>query len=438
MKCSFCGADLKEHTLYCESCGKEVRMVPDYNMYDEDYLNKVLLNQDEASEDEETVASEEIERAKREERLKKIRQQKELERKKKIKQRNIILISGGIVLAILVVAIIIAVVKISNDNSHSKSYAYQLEQGKIAQKDNRIDDAIEYYNKAALLDKTDTVVRFLLVELYLDKKDYNNAIVVCSEILSLDKSDIKAYEYILKAYDGKADYDSIKSLSANVPSDDAILALFDDYLVVSPVPNLEAGTYEDYITIEFSAGKNSTIFYTIDGEDPKGDRAVEYSEPIELKEAKKYRIKAIAKNDKGVYSDPVNLLYEIDLAAPVTPYYIESANGLDEKNEPIVGAFFMSKNKPSELPGTLDPTTPEEPNGETEKKKPIIIINVPENCVAYYKWNDPTPSVTSEKYDAAEGIEMMEGNNAFYVIFIDERNEKCSSIGSKLFEYYSE
>ena len=35
MKCSVCGAELKEGALYCEACGAEVRIVPDYNPLDE-------------------------------------------------------------------------------------------------------------------------------------------------------------------------------------------------------------------------------------------------------------------------------------------------------------------------------------------------------------------------------------------------------------------
>ena len=35
MKCSVCGAEIKEGALYCDACGAEVRIVPDYSPLDE-------------------------------------------------------------------------------------------------------------------------------------------------------------------------------------------------------------------------------------------------------------------------------------------------------------------------------------------------------------------------------------------------------------------
>ena len=35
MKCRYCGHDIPDGILYCEQCGKEVRIVPDYNPLDD-------------------------------------------------------------------------------------------------------------------------------------------------------------------------------------------------------------------------------------------------------------------------------------------------------------------------------------------------------------------------------------------------------------------
>ena len=425
MKCSYCGSELKQNTLYCENCGKEVRMVPDYNMYDDEYLNRVLVNQDEASEDEERIAVDQSENAKREERLKKIRQQKELERKKKQQQRKILTIVGSVVAVLAVFLIIFFVLKMTSDNKNSKSYAYQLEQGKIAQRKNNLDDAIMYYKKAASLDKEDKVVRLLLADLYMEQKEYNDVIVVCSEILALDKNDYQAYDYLLKAYEEKNEIEEIQKLSKDAPNDENILNLFNKYLVTAPLSNYESGSYEEFISIELSSANDTTIYYTLNGDDPKGSTAKEYVDPIELNETGKYKIKAITKNYKGIYSDVVTFSYEIDLAAPVTPTFSDTKDGLDEEKKPIPGLFFIY------TPEKEDPDS-------TEAVAPVIKINVPENCEAYYEWEKSSPSVASNKYDDETGIALKEGKNAFYVVFIDTRNDKCSAIGSKLIEYYNE
>ena len=45
MKCIYCGEELKEGSLYCPKCGKAVQIVPDYNIYEDDYLNQVLTEE---------------------------------------------------------------------------------------------------------------------------------------------------------------------------------------------------------------------------------------------------------------------------------------------------------------------------------------------------------------------------------------------------------
>ena len=45
MKCIYCGEELQEGSLYCPKCGKAVQIVPDYNIYEEDYLKQVLTEE---------------------------------------------------------------------------------------------------------------------------------------------------------------------------------------------------------------------------------------------------------------------------------------------------------------------------------------------------------------------------------------------------------
>ena len=45
MKCIYCGKELAEGELFCSACGKAVQIVPDYNVYDDDYLKEVLAQE---------------------------------------------------------------------------------------------------------------------------------------------------------------------------------------------------------------------------------------------------------------------------------------------------------------------------------------------------------------------------------------------------------
>ena len=42
MKCKNCGAEMKEGHVYCETCGYEVHIVPDYNIELEEKMTKTL------------------------------------------------------------------------------------------------------------------------------------------------------------------------------------------------------------------------------------------------------------------------------------------------------------------------------------------------------------------------------------------------------------
>ena len=45
MKCIYCGEELGDNSVFCSKCGKAVQIVPDYNMYDDDYLKQVLAEE---------------------------------------------------------------------------------------------------------------------------------------------------------------------------------------------------------------------------------------------------------------------------------------------------------------------------------------------------------------------------------------------------------
>ena len=42
MKCRYCGQEIPEGVLYCENCGQEVRIVPDYNPLDDMLAQQIV------------------------------------------------------------------------------------------------------------------------------------------------------------------------------------------------------------------------------------------------------------------------------------------------------------------------------------------------------------------------------------------------------------
>ena len=46
MRCRYCGQEIPEGMLYCEACGYEVRIVPDYNPLDDMLTEQVKVSID--------------------------------------------------------------------------------------------------------------------------------------------------------------------------------------------------------------------------------------------------------------------------------------------------------------------------------------------------------------------------------------------------------
>ena len=46
MKCQNCGNELPDGKLYCEKCGKAVRLVPDYDEFSDDIIPSMVANPD--------------------------------------------------------------------------------------------------------------------------------------------------------------------------------------------------------------------------------------------------------------------------------------------------------------------------------------------------------------------------------------------------------
>ena len=83
-----------------------------------------------------------------------------------------------------------------------------------------------------------------------------------------------------------------------------------DAIVLAVVSTEEEGTYGYYLRLELSA-EYGTIYYTLDGTTPT-DESTHYTEPIELQEEGETLLSAVAINQKGIVSEPLVLVYNLD------------------------------------------------------------------------------------------------------------------------------
>lgn len=386
MKCIYCGNELKEGSLFCPHCGKEVQIVPDYNIYDDDYLKAVL-----AQENADTDAFADVDGTKT---VNKASSENGKKKPKNSKKQKIIIASVIGVIAVLVIVLIL--VGMSIRKSHDNSFDYQVEMAEKAYDSGDIDEAIAYYEKALALDKDNTEVRLTLAEIYMEQKDDDSALVLYQEVIQADNKNRTACQNLIAIYEEQNNTDAILALSEAV--DDSLKDMFSDYMVTPPDFSIEGGNYETAQSVELSTSGDYSIYYTIDGSDPI-EKGIIYSGPIELNENNKtYMIKAVCRNEKEVYSDVVSNEYTIQIPAP---------------DMPIVT-----------------------PDGGDFGVETSVTVTVPDGCSAYYTWDGSTPNVTSKRYSGP--ITVPEGNNVLSVIIIDNRTNLCSDTYRGNFIYYSE
>jgi tetratricopeptide (TPR) repeat protein len=388
MKCIYCGEELKEGSLFCSHCGKAAQIVPDYNVYEDDYLKQVLAEENSSVKPDHPLpnnASGSAEPAG-------ARQEKNAREQKK-KQTKIILCVVGIV-CVLVFALLVLGAAIRTN--HANSFDYQVELAQKAYDKGDLEQAIAYYENALALDNKNVDVRLTLAGIYMEQKDYDSALVLYQEVLRIDKENREATKNLIAIYEEQENVDAILALQNAV--DDSLLDLFADYVVSVPEFSLEEGTFEEEQTLQLSSDKGYHIYYTLDGTDPVTKGTV-YTSPIELTENNKvYTVKAVCMNDKQIYSDVVSRTYQIDIPAPDTPIVT--------------------------------------PDGGDFGVETTVTITVPDGCSAYYTWDGTTPDGSSNRY--SEPIMIPEGNNILAVIIYDNKTKLFSDVYRGNFVYYAE
>ncbi len=362
MKCAKCGTQVEPGSVYCPVCGNEIQIVPDYSALEEDYLKELM------SEETPDKAVREAEKSNKYEKAPK-------KKEPKSKKKKILI---GAVVCVLAILVIAGVCLTTN------SYDAQIKKAKKAYSEKRYEDTITYANKALKHKKKNTQALLLLAKAEIATQKDESAEDALKQVIEIDGTNEEAYSLILDLYLRNDDYEAIASLYEQA-EDEKIQQLFEGYYIAPPEFSEKAGTYGSALEIELEAKDDLEIYYTTDGSNPKED-GVLYSSKIPFHEEGTYDLKAVCKNEDGVYSKTVEAEYKIEIEVPDLP-----------KASPDSGTYTQ-------------PTQ--------------ISIEVPKGCTAYYAWNE-TPGSNTPKYEGP--FDMIEGNNVLSVIIVG-KNGKTSGI----------
>ncbi|MCR5719710.1 MAG: chitobiase/beta-hexosaminidase C-terminal domain-containing protein [Lachnospiraceae bacterium] len=364
MKCPNCQAELKDDKLYCENCGTEINIVPEF----------VPEEADSESALEKNVAK-----------VLKDRTQPiiPVEPPKFNKKLIIPCAVGGVMILILLTVLAVKV-------GHSRSLDYQLKEAYKYKTAGNYNKAVEYLLKAKALSSFDYDINEQLVFCYEQLNDSDSYVNILKEIVSdgAVKSAQKdfAYERLVRYYTDNNDYEAVNELLNNC-GDTMALEKYSKYLCEAPVILTKSGDYDTELDVEMESPNGLLIYYTLDGSEPTKDSSL-YTEPVHLSDGS-YTLKARCYNSFDTGSEITVSSFSIDVP------FIES---------PVV--------------------TPD--SGDFTSPKRIEINDLLEGISVYYTTDNTEPDENSQKY--INPISIPVGDSQFSFIAIRDEDHKKSQI----------
>ena len=312
MKCPNCGNELEPGKIYCDHCGHEIQIVPDY-----DPLDELLIGREEPEEpgigttpNPETPVENGEKKPFR-------------EKKKPMVMRfryNCLLFLA----AVLVCGCVswFSYSAITSDHN----YSYQLRKGRRYAKKEEYEQAIPYLLRAQKLQggkkSDDTEVFRLLADAYAKVGDGDAAVTYMEQAIEAetkargDGRGLKElYLDMMNLLNETGQTEMVSIVIEDCPYED-IRETLAAYRIEKPVCDTPEGIYNYYLRLNLTAEYGS-IYYTLDGTEPTKE-STRYEEPVELTEEGDVLLCAVAINKKGMVSEPLVLAYKLDFPAANT------------------------------------------------------------------------------------------------------------------------
>ncbi|MDL2300758.1 chitobiase/beta-hexosaminidase C-terminal domain-containing protein [Lachnospiraceae bacterium OttesenSCG-928-D06] len=312
MKCPNCGAEMADESLYCENCGEDIHIVPDFEPELEYSMEQTLkgIKKD--------VLEEERKKRKKEKKDEKspVKEKQNMEEQMLLKRKQNKWIFIGSASAIVFVAILIGMITLYQYHS----YDYQLLKANSSMAESQYESAVKHYQRAMELNAEDVEVSFSLAEAYYlkgNKIQYEYILRGITKREGVSEEQLeRAYSKLITIYREKNDYKTINELILDSNSE-SIKVSYQEYTAPIPEFNYEEGEYEEIIPLKLSVGTVGTIYYTLDGSIPDKSSMI-YTAPIFLDDGT-HRINAYFVNEYGISSEVVTKEYQIEIEQALAP-----------------------------------------------------------------------------------------------------------------------
>ena len=293
MKCPNCGSEMTEGHLYCEKCGEDIHIVPDFEPELERNMEQTIH-----------TILEELGEEKRDGQQKNGQAKKGRARRKKSGFRVFIVLGILLVLAAGVTAGVAY-------GYHSDKYqVYRAAQYVAAGK---YDKAIACYNRALELDNGNIELIFALADVYYLKNNKIEYEYLLREIVKSGKATAEqlegAYDKLIAIYRARGDYQTINDLLLG-SGNESLMSTYQNYIAKAPEFSVNEGYYTSIQPLKLTAAGSGKIYYTMDGSEPT-QNSLQYTAPIILENGD-YVVRAYFVNDNGISSDIVSKEYHVE------------------------------------------------------------------------------------------------------------------------------
>lgn len=312
MKCPNCGADMKEGYLYCEHCGEDIHIVPDFEPELEYNLENTLhgIVQEIHGEPipqeklQDWNTNEEIE----DDFMQDWDEQGTASKAGFWKKFKLYFFSGLLILAMLLITI--AVVLIHRHNSLD----FQVSTAEKFVSEQEYDMAEEYYIRALELEPDSIELKFSLAEVFFQKNNKIEYEYLLREIVRDKNASAEqlesAYGKLIAIYSAREDYTTINELLM-ASGNESIISKYQNYIAVVPDFSVKEGSYTSIQPLKLTNFGTGKIYYTLDGTEPD-ENSMLYTAPILLEDGS-YCVKACYINELGIVSDVVTKNYVIEI-----------------------------------------------------------------------------------------------------------------------------
>ena len=309
MLCPKCGHEMGEGKMYCEHCGEEIHIVPDFEPEIDKKISSVLNN-----------VADEIDPSRV-----KLRMTDEPEESDELYHdqvsypddvivipKKLFIGSMVVIVALLLLLCTVFAYGFYQDNS----YTYQLSKGEKLCNSGKYDEAVAYFETAYKMDSDELEPLFDIAKCYEALENTDKTLDIYLLIVSKDPSNEEAFSKIVDIFLGLEDYDELSSTLTEYASEDIRLK-YVEYIAKEPGFSLDDGTYDNAVELSLIPSTEGSIYYTLDGSEPGSDCEL-YTEPITLRKGE-YTVKAIFVNEYGICSETVTHNYDIESGLPDDP-----------------------------------------------------------------------------------------------------------------------